>query len=1503
MKNKNKGLVISGFIIVGLLALAGSSSAVVITISGLGGNIYEKGQTMNFDLTVDISGERIPIDYIDLEFTDTMTFSYSFYPDGSERSTPPWLSVTITPTGAGDFGYGYRLGYDFQYGYGYDFGFGNGYSGILEYNIQVDSTPLSVGSYSMQPHIFTGSGVHPKFSSVTIYSFEITNSPPVITTADVTTVLEDSAYLVDYDATNLDGDILAWGLMTTADFLIIDPDTGVLSGTPDNTDVGLWNVNVSVDDGNGGMDYHEFDLTVINVPPTITTMDIYSATEDLLYSNDYNSDDDGFGTITWILSTNAGGWLDIHPVNGTLSGTPDNSHVGSYWVEVTVDDGNSGTDSHNFTLTVYNEAPTIITPDVITTTEDTPYSVDYNSNDDANGPTLWSLATNASWLDIDPTTGVLSGTPDNGDVGTYWVNVTVDDLKGGTDLNSFILTVDNVPPTITTGDIALATEDTMYFNDYDSDDDGHGSVIWSFTTNATWLNFNSATGELDGTPENSDVGSYWVNIVVDDGNGGNDSHNFSLDVQNTNDAPVITSGAITSATEGMQYTYDVEAADDDLIHGDSLTFSLDTFPAGMTIDPGMGLINWTPTNAQAASDHIVMVNVTDGETYHTQQFIISVANVNDPPTITTADIIIANEDVLYSNNYDATDPDPTNDVLTWDLVTNASWLTIDPESGLLSGTPGSSDVGMFLVNVTVDDGNGGSDYHEFNITVTNTNDAPEIVDTDATDGLEGQPYYLDVDALDLDGDDLTWSVDSNAGWLGINDTTGELSGTAQPGTFWANITVDDGQGGTDYINLSFTIEPDFDGDGLADDQDTDDDDDGWDDSVEDVIGTNPFDNSSFPQDTDGDSEPDVWDIDDDDDGWNDTVELDLGTDPLNNTSVPPDTDFDGTPDAYDFDDDDDGWNDTIELEVGSDPLNNTSVPVDTDGDGTPDGYDDDDDDDGWSDEVEGVVGTNPLDDSSFPVDTDSDGIPDVFDEDDDEDGWEDAIEVAAGTDPLDDTSVPTDTDSDDIPDALDSDDDDDGWNDAIEILAGSDPLDDISIPADTDSDGTIDAYDFDDDDDGWNDTVELDTGSNPLLNTSTPTDTDTDGVPDAYDPDDDNDGWDDSVEDAFGTNPLNDTSVPLDTDGDSEPDAWDSDDDDDGWSDSIEELLGTDPLDDVSIPVDTDLDTIPDGWDNDDDGDGWNDTIEIMFGTEPLDATSMPEDEDGDEIPDAMDDDDDNDGWSDSVEGLVGTDPLDDTDTPQDTDDDGIPDILDDDDDDDGWSDAVETMSGSNPLSDSSEPTDTDSDGLPDELDDDDDGDGWSDGLEELAGTEPLDATSEPADSNSNGIPDSFEKGGETQAETPVWAYIMIVVAIIGWLLAVLMLLRKKKEPPVPDEAVVAMEGEAIMEGLGDEAGVMVAGEEEGISFLSEEEGEFECPDCGAPLADTVTVCPNCGAEFEEEEPADETGLEGLADEFECPDCGALLGVNDTVCSNCGAEFEEDEYEEEEGDSEEEEWK
>ncbi len=92
--------------------------------------------------------------------------------------------------------------------------------------------------------------------------------------------------------------------------------------------------------------------------------------------------------------------------------------------------------------------------------------------------------------------------------------------------------------------------------------------------------------------------------------------------------PSITSTPPTSATEGSLYSYAVTASDAD---GDTLGFSLDVAPAGMTIDVSTGVIAWTPGSNQAGS-HDVTVRVTDARGLAaTQSFSVAVANLNQAP--------------------------------------------------------------------------------------------------------------------------------------------------------------------------------------------------------------------------------------------------------------------------------------------------------------------------------------------------------------------------------------------------------------------------------------------------------------------------------------------------------------------------------------------------------------------------------------------------------------------------------------------------------------------------------------------------------------------------------------------------------------------------------------------------------------------------------------------------------------------------------------------------------
>ena len=83
--------------------------------------------------------------------------------------------------------------------------------------------------------------------------------------------------------------------------------------------------------------------------------------------------------------------------------------------------------------------------------------------------------------------------------------------------------------------------------------------------------------------------------------------------------PVITSSPVTTGTQGVAYSYQVQATDPE---GGSLTYTLPTKPTGMTIS-GSGLIAWTPSSVGSEP---VVVRVTDNKgAFAEQSYSIAVA--------------------------------------------------------------------------------------------------------------------------------------------------------------------------------------------------------------------------------------------------------------------------------------------------------------------------------------------------------------------------------------------------------------------------------------------------------------------------------------------------------------------------------------------------------------------------------------------------------------------------------------------------------------------------------------------------------------------------------------------------------------------------------------------------------------------------------------------------------------------------------------------------------------
>jgi parallel beta-helix repeat protein len=123
--------------------------------------------------------------------------------------------------------------------------------------------------------------------------------------------------------------------------------------------------------------------------------------------------------------------------------------------------------------------------------------------------------------------------PDNNSDGIVDKSYVLGGGKGAKDYypmaNPFNLKF-NYPPTITTTNVLVCYIYQNYLVNYSANDldTPQTQLTWTMKTNASWLKF-SSTQELHGTPNSSDIGTYWVYISVYDGNQ-SDFTNFTLTV-------------------------------------------------------------------------------------------------------------------------------------------------------------------------------------------------------------------------------------------------------------------------------------------------------------------------------------------------------------------------------------------------------------------------------------------------------------------------------------------------------------------------------------------------------------------------------------------------------------------------------------------------------------------------------------------------------------------------------------------------------------------------------------------------------------------------------------------------------------------------------------------------------------------------------------------------------------------------------------------------------------
>ncbi|HLB67190.1 MAG TPA: hypothetical protein VJN63_01745 [Thermoplasmata archaeon] len=299
------------------------------------------------------------------------------------------------------------------------------------------AAPGAVGVFYVEVGVGDGFGG----SASNNYTLSVGNLAPSISNPLTTDGIHSGrSYVRGFTGIDPDGDSLLWSVSTNAPWVAIGSANGTVWGVAPST-VGVFYVNIQVSDGFGGSASNNYTLSVGNLAPSISNP-IGSAVSlrQASFVVDFNAVDSDGDALTWSLQTNAG-FLSVNVADGTVTGLTWNAPA-TYWVEVTVSDGFGGTDRLNFSLIVVNRPPQAIVTASETGRENELYEASFSATDPDSDPVGWSLATNATWLTLDPGNAKVTGIALPG---VYYVNLTASDPFGGVAFRNFTVRIAAAP--------------------------------------------------------------------------------------------------------------------------------------------------------------------------------------------------------------------------------------------------------------------------------------------------------------------------------------------------------------------------------------------------------------------------------------------------------------------------------------------------------------------------------------------------------------------------------------------------------------------------------------------------------------------------------------------------------------------------------------------------------------------------------------------------------------------------------------------------------------------------------------------------------------------------------------------------------------------------------------------------------------------------------------------------------------------------------------------------
>ncbi|MDE0723794.1 MAG: Ig-like domain-containing protein, partial [Alphaproteobacteria bacterium] len=561
-----------------------------------------------------------------------------------------------------------------------------------------------------------------------------------------------------------------------------------------------------------------FGTLTINADGTYTyTLDNSNPTVDALDNGDTLTDSFTYEATDGDLNDTAVLTITIHGTNDAPSLVDDTNTIKEDAVPDTVS-GNvltNDTDVEGDALSVANPGVYVLNYGTLTLNADGSYTYQL----DNTNPAVNSLKDGDSIQE----SFVYSAT-DGDATSTANLTITIHGTNDGPVANDDVAATDEDTPITIPASVILA-------NDYENEGDAFSITAVNVVSGGGTVVLN-ADGSVTYTPMHNYNGPVQLEYTITDTDGLSDTAVIDINVISINDVPLAQDDkAVTDEDVPVRITNADILRNDSDPEGDPLTITTVRVVSGggtAILQPN-GDVVYTPApnyNGPAVLEYVV----TDGNGDFDSALInIDVLPVNDAP-VAVDDAAETPEDTpitIPAANILANDTDPDGDALTITAVSVASGggTAVLNADGSVTYTPAANYNGPVVLEYTIDDGNGGTDTANINITVTPEND-PDAVDDFATTQEDTTIVIPNATILANDVDDMGLALTitnvrlvSGGGSVTLL-ANGDVSYTPAPnynGPVVLEYTIVDPDGNEDSANIFIAVTPVNDGPTAVDD--------------------------------------------------------------------------------------------------------------------------------------------------------------------------------------------------------------------------------------------------------------------------------------------------------------------------------------------------------------------------------------------------------------------------------------------------------------------------------------------------------------------------------------------------------------------------------------------------------------------------------------------------------------------------------------------------------------